>query len=130
MRILTCILVLLALGTTTPVTNAQRETNDHPILDTCHLKKGLEGVPLGVAYYFRDVMNDVIRVLELPEGSDWDVETHGDFLCWTPRSAQPILIATAEHLIYLIVEVVPHMAWISMQESAMQEAARQQAVAR
>lgn len=74
----------------------------------CDMKRGPEGVSLGVAYYFRDVMQDAIDILET--GRDGSVEVNSDWLCSAPRSAQPIMIATAEHVLYLIFEVIPVMA--------------------
>jgi hypothetical protein len=76
----------------------------------CNMKHGPDKVTIGAIYYFATVMEDTARVLELPPGSDWDVELYNDFLCWVPRASQPVLISTAENLIYLALEVIPAIA--------------------
>lgn len=91
----------LILTTTLPVL-ASDDT------DTCHLKRGPSGIPLGVAHYFHDVLGDTIRAIETLDAGV--IELHSDWLCWAPRSAQPIMIATAEHILYLIFEIIPQMA--------------------
>lgn len=76
-------------------------------MNPCHLQSGTEGVALGAARYFRDIF---IEVVDKMEAQQFDpIELHSDWLCHVPEAAQPLLVATAEHLLYLVLDVIPSM---------------------